>query len=105
MGLPKASDCSVAARLAVSKDQLWHLVRTFPLQDEFSLLSAAKSEAIPIAPIAVIFLLRVKSEATPIRRKIPNENTSEFGQASLHSALGIVMGCLALKLRRRERVA
>ena len=95
MSLSKARDCSFAARPAVSKEQLRQLVRAFALQDEFTLLAA----------IRWIFLLRIKSEAIPTTRKIPTENMSEFGQASFRSSLGMVGGCLALKLRRRKHMA
>ena len=94
MGLSKARDCSFAARPGVSKDQLCQLVRSFPLQDEFT----------PLAVIGWICLLRIKSEAIPMRRRTPAENTSEFGQAGSHSVLGMVGRCLALKLRQRKHM-
>ena len=95
MGLSKARDCSFAARSAVSPGQLCQLVRTFSLQDEFTLF----------AVIGWILLLRIKSEAIPTRRKIPTENMSEFCQAGSHSVLGMVGRRLVLKLRRRRHMA
>ena len=94
-GLSQARECSFAARPAVSRGQLCRLVRTFSLQDEFTLLAA----------IGWIFLLRIKSESIPMGRRTPTENMSESGQASSHSVLGMVGRRLALKLRRRKHMA
>ena len=41
-GQSRSKDCSVAARLAVPKDQLRQLVRTFFLRDEFTLLAVLR---------------------------------------------------------------
>ena len=59
--LSNLKDCSLAARPAVSKDQLCQLVRTRPLRHEFTLLAGAPW----------IFLRRVESEAIPMRRREP----------------------------------
>ena len=55
--------------------------------------------------IGWIFLLRIKSESIPMRRKPPTENMSEYGRAGSHSVLGMVGRRLALKLRRRRHMA
>ena len=95
LGLSKVGDCSVVARPAVSTDQLCQPVKTFSLQDEFTLLAA----------ICWIFLLRIKAEAIPMRRMTPTENMSEIGQADSHPVLGMVGSCLALKLCRSKHMA
>ena len=95
LGLSKVGDCSFVARPAVSTDQLRQPVKTFSLQDEFTLLAA----------ICWIFLLRIKAEAIPMRRMTPTENMSEIGQADSHPVLGMVGSCLALKLCRSKHMA
>ena len=95
IGPPKARDCSFAARPAAPRDQLRQVDRTFSLQDECAFL----------AVIGWICLLRIKSEAIPMIRRIPAGNMSEYGQASSHSVLGRVGSCLAIKLRRRKHMA
>ena len=94
-GLSKAKDCSSAARPAIYKDQLCQFVDTFPFRDEFALPPG----------LGWISLPPVKSEVVPMRRKWPSGNTSEMGQASAHSVLGMVEGRLVLKPRRRRHVA
>ena len=94
-GLAKSKDNSFATRPAISKDQLCQLVRAFSLRDEFSLLAA----------LGWIFLLRIRSEAIPMRRRLPTEDMSEYGQARSHSVLGLVGRCLVLKLHRRKHMS
>ena len=62
-GLSNSKNCSPVARPAVSRDQLCQLVRFFSLWGEFSLL----------AVLGLIFLLRINSEAIPMRRKVSTE--------------------------------
>ena len=70
-GLSKTKDGPFAALLAVSKDQLYQLVRAFSSRGELTLPAA----------VGWIFHLRVKSEAIPGGRREPAENMSEMGQA------------------------
>ena len=93
-GLSEAGSCSFDARPAVSRAQLRLAVRTFSLQDEVS----------PLAAIGWIFLLRIKSEVIPTRRRNPTEDMSEFPQAGSHSVPGMVGRRPALKLRRRKHI-
>ena len=94
-GLSKWKGLSFAAHPAVSKDQLCQSVRTFSFRDEPAL----------VAVVGWSFVLRVKSEAAPMRRKVPTGDMPEMGRGSSHSVPGMVGGSLALKLRRRKHVA
>ena len=40
-----------------------------------------------------------------MRRRAPSDSMSETGKANSHSVLGIVEGCLVLKLSRRRHMA
>ena len=94
-GPPKSEGRPFAARPAVSKAQPCQLVRAFFLRDGSTLLVVA----------SWIILLRAESETIPMRKREPAENMSEMGQARSHSLLGVVGGCLVLKLRCREHMA
>ena len=78
-GVSKSEDCSISVRPAASEDQLCWLAGTFSLRDELS---------DGLSSFGWIVLLRVESEALPLRREIPAGSTSEMGQASSHSVLG-----------------
>ena len=67
--------------------------------------SILRVEVTFVAVLDLTFPLSIKTEASPVRRKDPSKYTSEAGQSSSHSALGMVGRRLVLKLRRRKHMA
>ena len=89
-GLSKSKDCPFAVPPDISKDQVCQWAKTFSFRADFTLR----------ASLDWISLLRIKSGALSMGRRVSPENMSEMGQANPLQALGMVGGRQALKLRR-----
>ena len=94
-GSARSQDTSCPKRPALSRAQLSESVSRFSLRHEFTFL----------AVLCWIFPLRVKSEATPTRRRLPFEDMSDARPAHSHSVLGLVRGRPVPKLHRRKHMS